>query len=196
MSRSIKEKDRAIIQLRRELIDIDTQLDSERRKRASMRSALEKAAKKESKSETSSKDLPQPTSFRLSTKTPPSSPPQKYESRGQMKGLTPEPHATPTSSQYLSDTSRIQSRREQSGISDRRSGSAPHSRIIRPRKFEETNYNPQLESNTNSDQPEGKNWRSQTSKLQSTPPNRSYGEEVNSSNRSMDRVGFTKSSAR
>mmetsp|Transcript_25316 Transcript_25316/g.37308 ORF Transcript_25316/g.37308 Transcript_25316/m.37308 type:complete len:934 (-) Transcript_25316:137-2938(-) len=39
-NRLIKEKDRAVVQLRRELIDVDTQLETERKKRAALRKEL------------------------------------------------------------------------------------------------------------------------------------------------------------
>ena len=161
LSRSLKEKDRTIVQLRRELIDIDTQLDSERRKRTAMKVAFDKVTgnqKKEIKvpespppsAQQQHHQQQQQTSFRLSTKTPPVSPPHIPSSRknnlnSQLSsngaGLN-SPHENTQSLFSAGEESSI-SRMSQSSSSrvDRsnstRSGSAPHSRIIRARPSEE-----------------------------------------------------------
>lgn len=119
LSRTIKEKDRAIIQLRRELIDVDTQLDSERRKRAAMRLALEKDStiSKKTPSERSAAKSPAdrtPTSFRLSTRSPPVSPSPYKDGKVQ----NPQPAQTPEVLSALESRSKGHSRPD----------SAPHSR--------------------------------------------------------------------
>jgi hypothetical protein len=159
----MKEKDRAIIQLRRELIDVDTQLDSERRKRTAMRAALEKNSvshRKEPRPTTSSSTTGSPektpmTSFRLSTRSPPVSPSPYRETKGAGGRDNPPPAQTPeapsSSSRLLSEEysssqhrgglgeSRHSERADHGGSSSStRSGSAPHSRVIPRSKFLES----------------------------------------------------------
>jgi hypothetical protein len=152
LSRTMKEKDRAIIQLRRELIDVDTQLDSERRKRAAMRAALEKNSLSHKKEPKGSPEKT-PNSFRLSTRSPPPSPSPYKESRGGAgttrdnppPAQTPEAQSTPAgSSRVLSEdyysthmkTGLSESRTDQGSSTATRSGSAPHSRVIRSKFLE------------------------------------------------------------
>jgi hypothetical protein len=145
LSRTMKEKDRAIIQLRRELIDVDTQLDSERRKRAAMRAALEKNSLSHKKEPKGSPEKT-PNSFRLSTRSPPPSPSPYKESRGGAgttrdnppPAQTPEAQSTPAgSSRVLSeDYYSTHMKTDQGSSTATRSGSAPHSRVIRSKFLE------------------------------------------------------------